>query len=172
MLRKKWFCVFHITFDDLICKFLRFYYCTFMYLLYILLDLESTNKRLFFYTMSARQVVAQFTQFFRNGNYIEAAKMAATASRVRRLISGYWIYFSIQDEEPLIDLTQVVDVFLEQNLIEECTAFLLDVLKNNRNDQGHLQTRLLEINLIQAPQVKIIISIILMFSIQFDFRLR
>jgi hypothetical protein len=39
--------------------------------------------------MSARQVVAQFTQFFRNGNYIEAAKMAATASRVRRLISGY-----------------------------------------------------------------------------------
>lgn len=80
--------------------------------------------------------------------------------------------FSVQDEEPLIDLTQVVDIFLEQNLIEECTAFLLDALKNNREDQEHLQTRLLEMNLIQTPQVKIIISITLTFNIQFDFQLR
>jgi clathrin heavy chain len=53
----------------------------------------------------------------------------------------------------MADLTQVVDVFLEQNLIQQCTAFLLDALKNNREDQGHLQTRLLEMNLMQAPQV-------------------
>ncbi len=46
-----------------------------------------------------------------------------------------------------------MDVFLEQNLIQQCTAFLLDALKNNREDQGHLQTRLLEMNLMQAPQV-------------------
>ncbi len=50
----------------------------------------------------------------------------------------------------------MVDVFLEQNLIQQCTAFLLDALKNNREDQGHLQTRLLEMNLMQAPQVKIV----------------
>jgi clathrin heavy chain len=30
----------------------------------------------------------------------------------------------------------------------------LDALKNNREDQGHLQTRLLEMNLMQAPQVR------------------
>ncbi len=48
----------------------------------------------------------------------------------------------------------MVDVFLEQNLIQQCTAFLLDALKNNREDQGHLQTRLLEMNLMQAPQVR------------------
>ncbi|CAF0843469.1 unnamed protein product [Adineta ricciae] len=59
----------------------------------------------------------------------------------------------VQDEEPMADLTQVVDVFLEQNLIQQCTAFLLEALKNNREDQGHLQTRLLEMNLMQAPQV-------------------
>ncbi|CAF0746769.1 unnamed protein product [Didymodactylos carnosus] len=59
----------------------------------------------------------------------------------------------VQDDEPLADLTQVVDAFLEQNLIQQCTAFLLDALKNNREDQGHLQTRLLEMNLMQAPQV-------------------
>ena len=60
----------------------------------------------------------------------------------------------VQDEEPMADLTQVVDVFLEQNLIQQCTAFLLEALKNNREDQSHLQTRLLEMNLMQAPQVK------------------
>ncbi|CAF4749321.1 unnamed protein product, partial [Rotaria sp. Silwood2] len=61
----------------------------------------------------------------------------------------------VQDSEPLADLTQVVDVFLEQNLVQQCTAFLLDALKNNREDQGHLQTRLLEMNLMQAPHVKV-----------------
>ncbi|CAF1448240.1 unnamed protein product [Adineta steineri] len=59
----------------------------------------------------------------------------------------------VQAEEPLVDLTQIVDVFLEANLIQQATAFLLDVLKNNREDQGDLQTRLLEMNLMQAPQV-------------------
>ncbi|CAF5226158.1 unnamed protein product, partial [Rotaria magnacalcarata] len=31
----------------------------------------------------------------------------------------------VQDSEPLADLTQVVDVFVEQNLTQQCTAFLL-----------------------------------------------
>ena len=48
----------------------------------------------------------------------------------------------------------MVDVFLEQNLIQQCTVFLLDALKNDREDQAHLQTRLLEMNIMQAPQVK------------------
>ncbi|CAF1450799.1 unnamed protein product [Adineta steineri] len=59
----------------------------------------------------------------------------------------------VQNEEPLADLTQIVDVFLEANLIQQAIAFLLDVIKNNREDQGDLQTRLLEMNLMQAPQV-------------------
>ena len=54
----------------------------------------------------------------------------------------------------MADLTQVVDVFLESNMIQQSTAFLLDALKHNREDQGHLQTRLLEMNLMQAPQVR------------------
>ena len=32
----------------------------------------------------------------------------------------------------------MVDVFLEENLMQQCAAFLLDVLKNNREDQTHL----------------------------------
>lgn len=42
---------------------------------------------------------------------------------------------------------------MEGNLIQQCTSFLLDALKNNRPAEGHLQTRLLEMNLMQAPQV-------------------
>ncbi|KAJ3604235.1 hypothetical protein NHX12_028976 [Muraenolepis orangiensis] len=59
----------------------------------------------------------------------------------------------IQDEEPLANINQIVDVFVEGSLIQQCTSFLLDALKNNRPAEGHLQTRLLEMNLIHAPQV-------------------
>ncbi|KAL1987693.1 hypothetical protein VTN96DRAFT_2934 [Rasamsonia emersonii] len=53
----------------------------------------------------------------------------------------------------LVDLDRVVDVFLSQNMIQQATSFLLDALKDNRPEHGHLQTRLLEMNLINAPQV-------------------
>ncbi|XP_011444196.1 clathrin heavy chain 1 isoform X1 [Crassostrea angulata] len=59
----------------------------------------------------------------------------------------------VEDDEPLADLNQIVDVFMEMNLIQQCTSFLLDALKNNRPSEGPLQTRLLEMNLMSAPQV-------------------
>jgi clathrin heavy chain len=42
---------------------------------------------------------------------------------------------------------------MSQNLIQPATSFLLDALKENKQEQGHLQTCLLELNLIHAPQV-------------------
>ena len=42
---------------------------------------------------------------------------------------------------------------MEQNMVQQCTQFLLEGLKNNRPSEGHLQTRLLEMNLLAAPQV-------------------
>lgn len=38
-------------------------------------------------------------------------------------------------------------------MVQQCTSFLLDALKNNRESEGALQTRLLEMNLMSAPQV-------------------
>ena len=38
-------------------------------------------------------------------------------------------------------------------MIQPATSFLLDALKENKPEQGHLQTRLLEMNLVHAPQV-------------------
>jgi hypothetical protein len=42
---------------------------------------------------------------------------------------------------------------MSQNMIQPATSFLLDTLKENKPEQGHLQTRLLELNLVHAPQV-------------------
>lgn len=37
--------------------------------------------------------------------------------------------------------------------LQETTSVLLDYLKDDKPEQGQLQTRLLEMNLMQAPQV-------------------
>ncbi|KAF9258879.1 clathrin heavy chain [Marasmius fiardii PR-910] len=54
---------------------------------------------------------------------------------------------------PLVDVERVVDIFMSQNMIQPATSFLLDALKENKPEQGPLQTRLLEMNLMHAPQV-------------------
>ncbi|CAG8591960.1 6823_t:CDS:10 [Funneliformis caledonium] len=54
----------------------------------------------------------------------------------------------VSDEDGLI-----VDVFMQNNKIQQATAFLLDALKENKPEHGHLQTRLLEMNLLNFPQV-------------------
>lgn len=54
---------------------------------------------------------------------------------------------------PLVDVERVADIFLSQNMVQQATSFLLDALKDNKPEQGALQTRLLEINLLNAPQV-------------------
>ncbi|KLO17941.1 clathrin heavy chain [Schizopora paradoxa] len=60
----------------------------------------------------------------------------------------------VNDESgPLVDIDRVVDIFMSQNMIQPATSFLLDALKDNKPEQGHLQTRLLEMNLVHAPQV-------------------
>ncbi|KAI1333346.1 clathrin heavy chain-like protein [Xylariaceae sp. FL0255] len=68
---------------------------------------------------------------------------------------------------PLVDLERVVDVFQSQGMVQQATAFLLDALKDNRPEHAHLQTRLLEMNLINAPQVADAILSNQMFT-QFD----
>ncbi|GMM35542.1 clathrin heavy chain [Saccharomycopsis crataegensis] len=52
-----------------------------------------------------------------------------------------------------LDLEKVSDIFFSSSHIQQGTAFLLEGLKNDQPSEGHLQTRLLEINLLHAPQV-------------------
>ncbi|KAH9902039.1 clathrin heavy chain [Xylariomycetidae sp. FL2044] len=67
----------------------------------------------------------------------------------------------------LVDIERVVDVFQAQGMVQQATAFLLDALKDNRPEHAHLQTRLLEMNLMNAPQVAEAILSNQMFT-QFD----
>ncbi|KAK5137642.1 hypothetical protein LTR08_007937 [Meristemomyces frigidus] len=61
---------------------------------------------------------------------------------------------SLAREDPdLIDIDRTVDIFQAQGMVQQATAFLLDVLSANKPEQGDLQTRLLEMNLLNAPQV-------------------
>lgn len=39
---------------------------------------------------------------------------------------------------PKVSVDSVVQVFLENQRVQETTAFLLDALKTNRPDEGHL----------------------------------
>lgn len=61
---------------------------------------------------------------------------------------------AVAQNGPLIDISSVVDIFMQVNRIQETTGFLLEALKGNKEEEGHLQTRLLEINLMGgSPQV-------------------
>ncbi|VDN03972.1 unnamed protein product [Thelazia callipaeda] len=57
------------------------------------------------------------------------------------------------ENEPLADINQIVACFEEVQAIQPCTSFLLEVLKGDKESEGHLQTKLLEMNLLFAPQV-------------------
>ncbi|KAJ3294084.1 hypothetical protein HK104_003936 [Borealophlyctis nickersoniae] len=60
----------------------------------------------------------------------------------------------INDEGgPLVNLEGIVDVFASLNMVQQATSFLLDALKENKPEHAALQTRLLEMNLMHAPQV-------------------
>merc|ERR1719343_1678291 len=55
---------------------------------------------------------------------------------------------------PLINIQATAEAFLSSNRIQETTAFLLEALKDNKQEHAYLQTKLLEINLLGgAPQV-------------------
>lgn len=57
------------------------------------------------------------------------------------------------EEGPLVDIERIMDIFTQFNMIQPATSFLLDALKGDKPEQGHLQTRLLEMTLTSAPQV-------------------
>eukprot|EP00834_Sanchytrium_tribonematis_P005493 NODE_336_length_9298_cov_0.577889.p1 type:complete len:1760 gc:universal NODE_336_length_9298_cov_0.577889:589-5868(+) len=57
------------------------------------------------------------------------------------------------DPEIHMPLEPIVDIFMNANLTQQATAFLLEALKEDSPEYGHLQTKLLEMNLLQAPQV-------------------
>eukprot|EP00913_Durusdinium_trenchii_P027645 g25926.t1 len=86
---------------------------------------------------------ADYTQLLQN---MVASNPEGATNFAKSLLEG-------QNGVPLIDINQVVKVFMDQNRLQETTSILLDALKANKPDQAHLQTQLLAMNLQQAPKV-------------------
>ncbi|KAI0987660.1 hypothetical protein GJ496_003725 [Pomphorhynchus laevis] len=87
------------------------------------------------YSPDYAMIIRQLIRSNKNENALNLAKMLA------------------EDERDTSEVDQIVDVFLEFSLIRECTEYLLKALRNNRESECGLQTRLLEMNLLHAPQV-------------------
>jgi len=43
----------------------------------------------------------------------------------------------VQDDEPLADISQIAHIFLEQNMIQPCTAFVADEAPDGSNGAVH-----------------------------------
>ncbi|KAJ3382198.1 hypothetical protein HDU84_004560 [Entophlyctis sp. JEL0112] len=67
--------------------------------------------------------------------------------------SEFAVLLANDEGGPLVSLEQIVDVFASLNMVQQATSFLLDALKENKPEHAGLQTRLLEMNLLHAPQV-------------------
>ncbi|XP_022191703.2 clathrin heavy chain [Nilaparvata lugens] len=59
----------------------------------------------------------------------------------------------VADSNISVDVNNIVDLFIENNSIQECTDFLLDFLSRNSPEDCSLQTRLLEMTITSAPAV-------------------
>ncbi|KAG2382938.1 hypothetical protein C9374_004905 [Naegleria lovaniensis] len=64
-----------------------------------------------------------------------------------------------ENQQTRIEPNTVIDLLVQGNLIKQVTAYLLDILKNDRPEDGPLQTRLLEINLTYSP-IQVVDSIL------------
>eukprot|EP01088_Endostelium_zonatum_P000323 TRINITY_DN10605_c0_g1_i1.p1 TRINITY_DN10605_c0_g1~~TRINITY_DN10605_c0_g1_i1.p1 ORF type:complete len:1777 (+),score=482.95 TRINITY_DN10605_c0_g1_i1:241-5571(+) len=51
------------------------------------------------------------------------------------------------------EASKIVDLFLTRQMVQEATTLLFELLKNDRPEEGPLQTKLLEINILQNPTV-------------------
>lgn len=49
-----------------------------------------------------------------------------------------------------VDRNTTVDTFMVRYLVPETTAFLREALKNDREEEGYQQTKLLEINILSG----------------------
>lgn len=60
---------------------------------------------------------------------------------------------SLCQKDPSINIHSIADIFLQNNKLQEMTAFLVECMVNNRPEDGPWQTKVLELNLMHAPQV-------------------
>ena len=103
---------------------------------------------------------AETGQFDKIIVYAQKVNYSADWSMLLRMVMGTnpdagakFANMLVSQTPPLLDTNAIVSVFQERQLIPQCTEFLLNALKDNNPEDAALQTRLLEMNLLHAPNV-------------------
>ncbi|PVU92092.1 hypothetical protein BB561_004043 [Smittium simulii] len=83
-------------------------------------------------------------------NWIDLLNQASTldADRARELASSL-----VKADPQLMTAEIAANILMSHNLVPQTTSFLLDILRENKPEDAALQTKLLEMNLLHAPQV-------------------
>lgn len=71
------------------------------------------------------------------------------AMKLARILAGT----ELDPRQPSkIDIRQTAELFVNAGRIKECTAFLLSALKDNNPDDAQMQTKVLELNIMQDKE--------------------
>lgn len=89
--------------------------------------------------IKAKQCAADYTALLRT---MLSSNPSAAADFAKALLSNV---------PPLMNAAAAMDVFLQNNRLNEVTGMMMEILSANMPDQGDLQTRLLEANILSNP---------------------
>ena len=64
-----------------------------------------------------------------------------------------FVQIFLEEDNQFKDYDKIIDAFLKHDLVHECTSFLMELLKNDKEDDSRLQTKLIEINLLRNPEI-------------------
>ena len=103
---------------------------------------------------------AETAQFYETSPYIrQSGHQPNFAQLLQRLVgvnpgevAGFATLVN-EENESFVDIKLILHVFQPRNLMQEVIALLLSALKENKPEQGHLQTQLLELSLMTASKV-------------------
>lgn len=60
---------------------------------------------------------------------------------------------SLYQKDKNINVREIADLFLQRNRIQEFTSLLFDCMRENRPEDANYQTKVLEVNIMLAPQI-------------------
>lgn len=59
----------------------------------------------------------------------------------------------IYEKNKGLNIHQIADLFLQRNRIQEFTSLLFDCMRENKPEDANYQTKVLEVNIMIAPQI-------------------
>ena len=101
-------------------------------------------------TQQFDKIQAYMTKSGKSADFLNVIRNVTPRNAEAALGLAKWLYAQGPN---MVSTEAVASVFIDNGKVQEATAFMLEALKNNRPEEGHLQTKLFEINLRAAPNV-------------------